>query len=96
MCNNIYISDRIYYIEIYKFYHFSEDVLEIWQELDFTMLSKKKGEDFDAVKALDTFPAMELPSLNQYLLHSAHLDEDLHILPGEKPESRLQVIVRGL
>jgi len=60
------------------------------------MLSKKKGEDFDAVRALDTLPTIELPSLNQYLFHSAHLDEDLHILPGEKPDGRLQVIVRGL
>jgi hypothetical protein len=61
------------------------------------MFSKKKGEDFDAVRALNTLPAMELePSLNQYLFHSAHLDEDLHILPGEKPDGRLQVIVCGL
>jgi len=70
--------------------YFSEEAFEFRQKLDSTTSSKKKSDEFD--KQNIEVPEIELPRSSQNFL-DAQLGPDLHILPGEDPDGRLQIIV---
>lgn len=52
----------------------------------------KLEENFNAVRALDTLPEIELPLMKLKLVDH-QMKEDLHILPGEVPDDALNILV---
>jgi len=71
--------------------YFSEEAFEMQQKLESTTLLKKKDYEFDAIEDLE-FPAIELPLSSQIFLDT-QLKTDLHILPGEDLNDKLQIAV---
>lgn len=65
--------------------------MEIWKIFNYTT-ELNREENFNALRAFDTLPEIELPLLDQRIL-DLQINEDLHILPGEIPDDRLDVIV---
>lgn len=66
----------------------SEDLFDIWKI--FNKDSDKPRDDFPDVRALDdTTAVLDLPKSS----FDFQVVEDLHILPGEIPDKRLQTIV---
>ncbi|XP_025153559.1 uncharacterized protein LOC105187819 isoform X2 [Harpegnathos saltator] len=71
----------------------SEEIFEIWKILDYTTEFDKPQNKFSVARALDTSTEIELPLVEQKFL-DLQIDEDLHILPGEIPDGKLQVLMQ--
>lgn len=61
------------------------------QKFDSTALMKEKRDEFEAIEAIE-FPAIELPLSDENFLN-AQLGTDLHILPGEDLNDKIEIAV---
>lgn len=75
--------------------YFSEEAFEMQQKLDSTTLLKEKGYEFEAIEDLEfpEFPEIELPLSSRENFLDTQLKADLHILPGEDLNDKLQIAV---
>lgn len=87
-----FIASEFIAHDVYMSCRSSDDVFKMWQDFN---LEKRQEQEFDVIRAMDTFPSIDLPTLREALF-STHLNENLHLLPDEELADRLQMIVRGL
>ncbi|XP_032674162.1 uncharacterized protein LOC116845502 [Odontomachus brunneus] len=93
---SLYLSSQLMYgvtrIFSYQVEYYQKELVDIWKIFNYT--SKLDSEpSFNAVRALDTLPEIELP-LRELKLLDRQMKEDLHILPDEMPDNAMKVLMQ--
>lgn len=92
---SLYLSSQLMYgitkILYHQVMYYEKELFVIYKSIEFTPLPKEPEEELQAVRDLESAASIDL-SLAVQKLHGLQINEDLHILPGEVPDGRLQMI----